>query len=484
MESATAVDPAAGGGRPLKRQMGLWMAVALVIGNMVGSGIFLLPASLAAAAGPVSIVGWVFTGVGAMLLALVFARLGGAFPRTGGPYAYARRAFGDFIGFQTAWGYWIAAWAGNAAITVAFVGYLAVFWPALNTHSLLAALVGIAVIWFLTAVNSLGVREGAQVQVVTTVLKFIPLAVIAIVGLFFIHTSNLTPFSPHGTWKAISAAAPLTLWAFIGLESATVTAEEVKDPERNIPRATIYGTLAATVVYIVGTVSIMGIIPAHTLANSTSPFADAAGVMFGGAWNKVFALVAMAATFGALNGWIMLQGRVPLAAAEDGLFPSIFARVHGKNRTPVAGLVISSVLLTGLMLMNYTKGLVDAFTFVILLATLTTLVPYAYSAAAQALLYFTEPELFERKQFVKDTIIAALAFTYSAWAITGSGKDVIAKGFVLLLAGIPVYVGMKGLQKRQATSAAAPVTLPRGATALPGRPIRGGVAVTHMESNR
>ena len=173
-------------GRPkLKRSMGVWMATALVIGNMVGSGIFLLPASLAAVAGPISIFGWVFTGIGAMLLALVFARLGRAMPRTGGPSAYARRAFGDFIGFQTAWGYWIAAWAGNAAIAVAFVGYLAVFWGELGTNNLLAALVGIGVIWLLTAVNAMGTRESGAVQVATTILKFVPLAVIGVIGLFF-----------------------------------------------------------------------------------------------------------------------------------------------------------------------------------------------------------------------------------------------------------------------------------------------------------
>ncbi|WP_210493185.1 amino acid permease [Patulibacter sp. SYSU D01012] len=434
----------------LKRQMGLWMAVALVIGNMVGSGVFLLPASLAAAAGPVSILAWVFTGVGAMLLALVFSRLGRTFPRTGGPYAFSRRAFGDFVGFQTAWGYWIAAWAGNAAITVAMVGYLAVFWPALATNHLLAAVVGIAVIWFLTAMNSLGVRQGAQIQLVTTILKFVPLAIVAIVGLFFVDADNLTPFAPHGTWSALSAAAPLTMWAFIGLESATVAAEEVKDPERNIPRATIYGTLAATVVYLLSTVVVMGVIPAGTLASSTSPFADAAGVMFGGAWTKVVALVAIAATFGALNGWILLQGRVPLAAAQDGLFPAVFAKVHGKNQTPVVGLVISSALLSGLMLMNYTDGLVSAFTFVTLLATLTTLVPYAYSAAAQAHLLVTEPELFDRKHFARDLTVAAFAFLYSAWAIAGAGDDIVTKGFMLLLAGIPVYVGMKWMQHRAA----------------------------------
>jgi APA family basic amino acid/polyamine antiporter len=338
-----------------------------------------------------------------------------------------------------------------------------------------AALVGIAVIWFITFINLLGIRQGGIVQVVTTVLKFVPIALIAVIGLFFIDSDNLTPFSPHGTWSAVSAAAPLTLWAFIGLESATVAAEEVKDPERNIPRATIIGTLLATVVYIVATVAIMGIIPTGELAASSSPFALAAAEMFGGSWDKVIAVVAMVSTFGALNGWIILQGRVPMAAAEDGLFPEQFAKVHGERKTPVFGLIVSSVLVTGLMLMNYTKGLVDAFTFVILLATLTTLVPYAYSAAAQAYLYVTEPHLFERKAFVRDVAIAALAFAYSVWAITGSGKDIIAKGFVLLLAGIPIYVGVRWWQARQARTAAVELVapVPGGAPGAPAGALGG-----------
>src|ERR671911_2071473 len=378
--SASAEPAPAPAARPrkLKRSMGLWMATALVVGNMIGSGIFLLPASLAAEAGPVSMIGWAFTGAGAILLALVFANLGRALPRTGGPYAYAKRAFGDFVGFQTAWGYWIAVWAGNAAIAVAFVGYLAVFWPATGTDKLLGALVGIGLIWLLTLTNILGAREGGAVQLVTTVLKFVPLAIIGVVGLFFIDGGNYEPFAPHGaSISLLSTTAALTLWAFIGLESATVPADEVKDPERTIPRATIIGTVLATVLYVVATVSIMGIIPTDQLAASTSPFADAAGQIFGGGWDKVIAAVAMVSTFGALNGWIMLQGRVPLAAAEDGLFPAAFAKVHGERKTPVFGLVVSSVLVSGLMLMNYTQGLVEAFTFIILLATLTTLVPYA-----------------------------------------------------------------------------------------------------------
>jgi basic amino acid/polyamine antiporter, APA family len=442
----------------LKRSIGLWTAIALVVGNMIGSGIFLLPATLAATAGPISLLGWVFTGAGAILLALVFANLGRALPRTGGPYAYARRAFGDFAGFWTAWGYWIAVWAGNAAIAVAFVSYLTVFWPQVGEHKLLGALVGIALIWLLTGANVLGVRESGRIQLITTIMKFVPLAVIGLVGIFFVHGGNYTPFSPHGaSLSLLSSTAALTLWAFIGLESATVPAEEVKDPERTIPRATIIGTALATLLYLLATAAIMGIIPTDQLAASASPFSDAAGQVFGGGWDKVIAAVALISTFGALNGWILLQGRVPLAAAEDGMFPAPFARVHGERGTPVFGLVVSSALVTALMLMNYTKGLSGAFEFVILLATLTTLVPYAFSAAAQAWLWLVEGETFNPKHLIRDVVIATLAFAYSVWAIAGAGEDIVTKGFLLLLCGIPVYVGMRWWEHRKAEHLEVPV---------------------------
>src|SRR5512133_1105835 len=199
----------------LRRSMGLWMATALVIGNMVGSGIFTLPAVLAGEAGPASILSLAFTGVGALLLALVFANLGRAHPRTGGPYYFARRAFGDFVGFQTAWAYWIAAWVGNAAIAVAFAGYLGVFWGRLHSTNWLQALAAVAAIWLFTLVNIVGARETGIAQVATTVLKFVPLAVIGVVGLFYIKGGNFTPFTTHGgfDWH-INAAATLALWAF------------------------------------------------------------------------------------------------------------------------------------------------------------------------------------------------------------------------------------------------------------------------------
>jgi basic amino acid/polyamine antiporter, APA family len=426
-----------------RRGLGLWMTTALVVGNMIGSGIFLLPSSLAKYGG-ISIVGWLLTAAGAMLLAVVFARLGRAFPKTGGPYAYARRAFGDFVGFLTAWGYWIAVWVGNAAIAVAFVGYLGYFWSDLKTNRFLAAAVALAAIWLLTFVNSAGVRQAGLMQAVTTVLKLVPLLALAAFGLFFIHPHNFTPFNATGGsgYGAITAVAALTLWSFIGVESATVPAGDVENPRRTIPRATLIGTAVTALVYVLGTIAVMGILPATKLGDSTAPFADAARDAFGGWSGPVVAFAAAVSAFGCLNGWILLQGQVPLAAARDDLFPRFFARTN-RNGVPVTGLVVSSVLVTGLTVMNFNASLVDQFTFVILLATLTTLVPYVFSTAAQLMLLITDRERFEAKRLAGHATVATLALAYTIWTVAGSGYEVVYKGFILLLLGIPVYLWMK-----------------------------------------
>ena len=429
------------------KSLGPGMATALVIGNMIGSGVFLLPASLAAYGG-ISIVAWLFTAAGAFLLALVFARLGRANPRTGGPYAYTRHAFGDFVGFQTAWAYWIAAWVGNAAIAVAFVGYVGHFFDVFSDTTTGAKLAQVALaagaIWVLTWVNIRGVRQAGSVQAVTTILKLIPLAAVALLGLFWLDGGNFTPFNVSGdsNFGAITAAATLTLWAFIGLESATVPAEDVEDAERTIPRATMIGTAVTALVYILGTVAVMGVIPMDVLAGSTAPFADAAEEMWGSWAGDAVALGAIISAFGCLNGWILLQGQVPFAAARDRLFPVEFGRLN-THGAPAFGLVVSSVLLTVLMLTNYNSGLVDRFTDMILLATLATLIPYAYSAAAHLLsLAIGHPQV-SGKRLLTEAGLGLLAFAYAAWTIGGSGYKTVTWGFLLLLAGIPVYVGMK-----------------------------------------
>jgi APA family basic amino acid/polyamine antiporter len=429
------------------RTVGLWVATALVVGNMVGSGVFLLPSSLAAYGG-ISLVGWLFTAAGSFLLAWVFARMARGFPRTGGPYAYGRRAFGDFVGFQTAWAYWIAAWLGNVAIAVAFVSYLGHFVDPLAGSSagdhVLQAAVAAAAIWLLTAVNVRGVRQAGAVQVVTTVLKLVPLVAIAFVGIFWMHSANFEPFnaSDSSTYHAVSGAAALTLWAFIGLESATIPAQHVRDPERNIARATLIGTAVAAVVYVLGTMAVLGILPPDVLASSGAPFADAATQIWGGWAGDVVAVGAIISTFGCLNGWILLQGQMPYAAAVDGLFPAPFKRLN-RYGVPGLGIVVSTVLLTLFMLPSYNSSTVNRFTDFILLATTTTLIAYVYGASAQLMLLVQEPGRFGAGHVVREMAIALLASAYAVWALYGAGYRSTAWAVMLVFAGVPFYVWLK-----------------------------------------
>ncbi|MFO7768188.1 MAG: amino acid permease [bacterium] len=382
--------------------------------------------------------------LGALLLALSFSRLSRSIPRAGGPYAYTREAFGDFAGFLVAWGYWIAIFVGNAAIAVGFVGYTAFFFPSLSAHPPLAVAVALAAIWLLTWTNALGVREAGFVQLVTTVLKLLPLAAVGLLGILYLDPSHFRPFNLAGgsAMGAVRATATLTLWAFIGLESATVPAENVKDPERTIPRATVAGTLATALIYMVSTAAVLGIVPPEALAVSTAPFAEAAAIVWGPWASRVVAAGAAISAFGALNGWILLQGQVPLAAARDGLFPERFARLSPRG-TPLFGLVVSSVLVTLLMAMNYTRGLVEQYTLIILLATLTTLVPYVFSTAAEGMLILRRRIVGEPLPLGR-VLLLALAFIYALWAVAGSGAETVYWGFLLLLAGLPVYVLIRG----------------------------------------
>ncbi|MDA1305687.1 MAG: amino acid permease [Acidobacteria bacterium] len=418
---------------PAARHLGLSMAVALVMGNMIGSGVFLLPASLAAFGG-LSIVGWVLSAAGATCLALVFAHLARVAPAAGGPYAYTRMAFGDVPAFLVAWGYWISVWSTLAALAVAGVGYLDPFFPTIVRTPALAALLAITMVWLLIGVNISSVRRAGHVQVITTVIKVLPLALVGIGGLFFVSPEAfvVTASGPREVVGGITQVATLTLWAFLGLECATIPAGSIENPAKTIPRATVVGTVLAAGVYLISTVGVMALVPADALANSTAPFADGARVLFGNGAAQLVAIGAAVSCFGALNGWTLVVGQLPLAVARDGLFPRAFTRVSS-NGTPATGMVIGGVLATALIAANYTRGLVDLFTFIILLATLATLIPYTFCALATFRLGGAKITRGLR-------IIAGLAFVYSLWAIGGAGAETVFWGFLLLMAGLPVYV--------------------------------------------
>jgi APA family basic amino acid/polyamine antiporter len=431
-------------GRVTRRTLGLWTLTALVAGNMIGSGIFLLPSSLAAF-GTIGIAAWIITAFGTIVLALVFARLSRLMPRTGGPYVYCHETYGEFIGFQVAYNYWIALWVGNAAIAVTFVGYLSVFFPQISASHSLAFCLTVGAVWFITLINIVGIKRAGQVQLVTTILKLIPLILIAAFGLFYVKAEHLAQFNVSGKpmFTALTAAATLTMWSFIGFESATVPADDVINPLKNIPRATIIGTLIAAVVYIFTTTCVMGVVPIEQLATSTSPFAAAAMLMFG-TWAKwLVAGAGAVACFGTLNGWILMQGQIPLAAAKDGLFPAIFAKLTPMG-TPAVGLIFSSILITILLTLQYGANMVELFTRIILLATLASLIPYIFTSVAEILLYYQRPELFNGKRLSTMLVLASLAFIYAFWAIWGSGEQTITYGMMLFLSGIPFYILLKG----------------------------------------
>lgn len=305
------------------RRFGLPVATALVMGNIIGGGIFLLPASIAPY-GTISLVAFGVLTVGAIALALVFGRLAERDPRTGGPYVYAREAFGDFAGFLAAWAYWITTWVSNAALAVAAVGYLDVLIP-VGEHRWTACLAALVIQWLPALANYAGTRYVGAVQVVSTVLKLVPLLLVAVGGLFFFDSDNLGPFQASGesAMGAVSAAAAILLFSYLGVESAAVSAGEVRDARRTVGRATVIGTAGAAVVYLLGTLAVFGTVAHGRLVESGAPFSDAVNGMFGGAWGGwAVALAALVSMTGCLNGWTLLSAQTSYAAAKDGLFPA------------------------------------------------------------------------------------------------------------------------------------------------------------------
>ncbi len=429
----------------LKRELGLAAATAIVVGNIIGSGIFMAPASLARASNPkTAILAWTITAIGSLLIALSFGNMGAAMPKTGGPIVYTRAAFGDFAGFLIAWTYWIATWVGNATIITAFMSYFVYFVPQANTP-VIAFLVTSAVLWIFTIINILGVKNAGIIGIVSTILKVLALVVFIVIAAVhfnpnFLNTVAKPELSGMGT---LSGAIAIALWSFVGLESATVPAGEIKDPEKNIRRSTIYGTLISAVIYILISVVAMGAIDQASLAKSDAPLADIINTVTGGSWGGAFiAIGAIISTLGGTSGWIMTTARGAFAAGEDRLFPKIFAKIHPKYNTPAAALIISGICANVLLVMHYVGTLRSAFDFMMLLATLAFLPAYTFTTAAEIVLLSKHSKDFNFWNFLKSSFITLVALIYSIYAIYGTGAETVMYGFLLLLMGIPIYVYM------------------------------------------
>lgn len=415
-------------------KLGFWSCWALTAGIMIGSGIFLLP-SVLAPYGLMSFAGWALTAGGSVLIALIVARLASRTTRSGGVYVYTQDAFGDLPGFLIAWGYWAAYWISIPAIAIAFAGYMTVFIPGLIGHATGQAVTALALIWSLTLINMFSLKAGSGAQIIMALLKIIPLSVIIILGFTSGSTANLPAFNPSGAefLPALATTALLTMWAFSGLEAGGVAAGDVKNPTRTIPRSIIAGTLTVAFIYIASTLAVMMLVPGETLAGSPAPFAQAAARL--GEWGPYFIAVgALIATAGSLNGIIFVTGQMPMALAIDGLAPKVFAQ-RSKGGAPYISLIFGSILASVLLALNYSKGLVEAFKFLAMMATLAVLVPLLVAALADM--------KFSLKRSRTWVILGALTAIYSTFAILGSGLEVIIWGCLLFALGVPVYFALK-----------------------------------------
>jgi arginine:agmatine antiporter len=419
------------------RKMSLPQATMLVAGNMIGTGVFLLPVNLASVGG-IAILGFLGATAGAAALGLVFAKLGELDPQEGGPYAYARDFMGPYVGFQTNCVYWFGNWIGNVAIALAAVGYLAELIPGISGPP--ASVVATAVvIWVLTVANILGPRVVGALETWTMSLALVPILAIAFFGWFWFDKATFLAgwnVSGGSDLHAISRSASMALWAFMGIESAAVSAGVIENPKRNIPLATLLGLGLAAVVYLLSSSVIMGIIPNARLQTANAPFAEAARLAVG-TWGMVaISLCAILKSLGSLGGWMLLVGQSAKAAADDGMFPAAFGRLN-RHGVPGRGLVIVGVLMTIVLFGTMSPTLAGQFNRIVDLAVILAVVPYVY--ASVALVKIVHDHRLPARTFQAFKWVALAAVGYCLWAVKGGNPQTVVNALVALLVTVPLY---------------------------------------------
>jgi APA family basic amino acid/polyamine antiporter len=443
--------------RDVASRLGLPSATALVIGSIIGTGVFTMPAVMAGA-GTSSILTLLTVSVGAVLLGVLFGQLTKRIPNAeGGVYAYARHEFGDFAGYLTAWCYWITAWAGNAAIVASWVLYVESLFGIDNPSGWTNFGIAMTGLWIPAAINLLGVHRMAIFQNITVVLKFLPLLLVGTLGWFFVKSGNFGPFNATGgsLYSGISIAAGVALFSFIGVECAAIAAGRVRDPRRNVGRASVIGTALSALLYITVTAAVMGLEPHGKLINDGAPFVAAFHTMFGKAWivGKIVAATAVISGIGALNGWTLVTAEMPYAAARHDLFPRAFLRRNGRGALTV-GIVFSTAVASALMAYSYSglsSGL-TVFTYLVTLSVVTVALPYFISACAQLAYLVSRRRKVQGWLLVRDLSVAGLSILFSLWVTAAAGYQAVYQAMILVLVGVPVYAFLKARKEREGTA--------------------------------
>jgi APA family basic amino acid/polyamine antiporter len=398
------------------------MCTALVVGNVIGVGVFLLPASLAPF-GLTALTGWLITVVGCIFLAISFAYLARAFPHDDGPYDYTKRAFGDGLAFTVMWCYWVSTWVTNATIAVGVVGYLTVFIPALNSNPWLPPITALSLLWFFVLLNLRGARAVGGTQIVTTALKLLPMFGVICLGLWVLFTDP-SAYRTHEitspmSLSDLSRVSTLTLYAMLGIECATIPACRVRNPERTIPLATVIGTILTAAVYIGVSIVPMLLIPQAALATSNAPIADVFVPILGARSSEVVALFVSIGGLGALNGWTMILGDVTQTIARHGHFPQYLAR-ENKHGAPTGALLLTGVVASIMLLSNYTQSIGNLFVFLSVVVTAANLpVYFACTLAIVVIGRRGGVGGAVRKPTVMITVAAVCAALYCAWVSKG-----------------------------------------------------------------
>jgi basic amino acid/polyamine antiporter, APA family len=426
---------------PLRR-LTLLGVVALAVGNMVGTSIWTLPATMASAAGPLALAAWAVTAIGYFFIARTYSRLGSRWPKTGGPYVYVREAFGDFAAFQTVWSYWLSATIGNAAIVTAVIGYATGFSDALRASSMQQFLLAQLLLWGLCLLNTVGVGHSARLQIVLMVVTVVPLLMGSLLALPQVHRENFTPFAPHG-WGALAPACALVVWAYSGVESATVPADEVQDAGQTVGRGTMLGYWLATAVFLLTAFMVIGTVPTSELGATPRPIALAMERTLGPWAAAAIGVAALGSNLATLNGWVLMAGRIPVTAAQDGLFFPPLGRLHPRFATPHVAMIVGTMIPSVLLLLYFSQSLLSVFRFVALLAILTTLLPHLYACAAELLLARRHPKQYDAASVPRVTVEASLGFLFVLWTMYGVGPDSAMWGFLAIMAGTPLYVWLR-----------------------------------------
>lgn len=442
-----------------KRKLGLVMCTALVIGSMIGSGVFLLPVSLAPL-GWNSVYGWLATIAGTLCIVAVLIRLSRGRAGSCAAFTYPAAAFGPGAGFVIAWSYWISVWVSNATIAVAVASNASIVWPGLAAPGM-PAITAISVLWLLTLVNCLGVRKAGGVQVLTTLLKLVPLTGVILIALWLFGSGSATvaaydsvPISPAG----IGTAATFTLFAMLGFECAMAAGDRAENPERTVPRATLIGVLAAGIIYLFACSAVTLLLPVTELQASNSPFATFFATLVDPALGPVAAIFVTIAALGAINGFVLVQAEMPLCLARQGLLPGWIARLN-RNDVPYRIHIISTGLASLVVLANYSRGLADLFQFMLLVTTSVSIIFYLACVLAGLKLAF-EGKIAASAGFFA---VATAAFAYCVWAFYGAGIEASLWSLGMSAAAIPVYLLMRRAVRSSRAAAVQPAAPPGSA---------------------